>query len=270
MSPRLAIFRLRTKEQSTISIINGYAATNEEREGFHQLLEKTVREEKSYYKVVVGDFNAIVGTDCNGDWRLGPHGFTTRYENGERVLNFLSESPNGLTRSEIDHILTNRRWSPFGVSVLSSFDTGSNHRYVRAKISLKKKNFKRDTHKPASHKIPTFKSADLESAIESNTWTLFEDPTEDCDHLVRGLLKCADASRLSQPTTIPIFNAHASALLRKTKAVKLDSNATHLEKFIAAKLVALQLKGHSETMDERSCWKRQKQNLNHQTLQSGS
>ncbi|EYC34325.1 hypothetical protein Y032_0001g36 [Ancylostoma ceylanicum] len=131
--------------------------------------------------------------------------------------------------SKIDHILTNERWGLYDVSVLPSFDTGSDHRLIRAKISLNKKNFKSDTHRPAPHKIPTFKSADLESVIEPSTWKLFEDPTEDYDHLVRGLLKCADASRLSQPTTIPRLNAHATALLGKKKAVKMDPNATHLE-----------------------------------------
>ncbi|EYB93420.1 hypothetical protein Y032_0182g878 [Ancylostoma ceylanicum] len=298
ISPRLAILRLRTKEQGTISIINGYAptsaATDEEREGFYQLLEETVREEKSYYKFVVGDFNAIVGTNCNGDWRLGPHGCATRNENGERLLDFLSacrlfhgnsmfekpakrrwtwESPNGLTRSEIDHILTNRRWSLFDVSVLPSFDTGSDHRLIRAKITLNKKNFKRDTHRPAPHKIPTFKSADLESAIESNTWTLFEDPTEDYDHLVRGLLKCADASRLSQPTTIPRLNAHATALLEKRKAVKLDPNATHLEKVITGKACRVAVKESLrdyrrtkllEAAETKSSIKRCKRDLNDQ------
>ncbi|EYB81048.1 hypothetical protein Y032_0394g639 [Ancylostoma ceylanicum] len=298
IGPRLAILRLRTKEQGTISIINGYAptsaATDEERERFYQLLEETVREEKSYYKFVVGDFNAIVGTNCNGDWRLGPHGCATRNENGERLLDFLSacrlfhgnsmfekpakrrwtwESPNGLTRSEIDHILTNRRWSLFDVSVLPSFDTGSDHRLIRAKITLNKKNFKRDTHRPAPHKIPTFKSADLESAIESNTWTLFEDPTEDYDHLVRGLLKCADASRLSQPTTIPRLNAHATALLEKRKAVKLDQNATHLEKVITGNACRVAVKESLrdyrrtkllEAAETKSSIKRCKRDLNDQ------
>ncbi|VDO21715.1 unnamed protein product [Heligmosomoides polygyrus] len=110
-------------------------------------------------------------TYCDHDeWRLGPHGTSSRNENGERLIDFLSacrlyhgnsmfrkpsnrrwtwEIPDGETRSEIDHVLTNRRWSLFDVSVLPSFDTGSDHRLVRAKLTLKKRMFKRDTHKPA-------------------------------------------------------------------------------------------------------------------------
>ncbi|EPB69127.1 hypothetical protein ANCCEY_11794 [Ancylostoma ceylanicum] len=128
-------------------------------------------------------------------------------------------------------------------------------------------------YRPAPHKIPTFKSADLESAIESNTWTLFEDPTEDYDHLVRGLLKCADASRLSQPTTTPRLNAHATALLEKRKAVKLDPNATHLEKVITGKACRVAVKESLrdygrmkllEAAETKSSIKRCKRDLNDQ------
>ncbi|VDO86304.1 unnamed protein product [Heligmosomoides polygyrus] len=64
ISPRVAVLRLETKGQGTVSIINGYAptstATDEEKEEFYKLFERTVNDEKSYYKVVVGDFYAIV------------------------------------------------------------------------------------------------------------------------------------------------------------------------------------------------------------------
>uniref|UniRef100_A0A7I5E8S9 Endo/exonuclease/phosphatase domain-containing protein n=1 Tax=Haemonchus contortus TaxID=6289 RepID=A0A7I5E8S9_HAECO len=77
VSPRLAVLRLRTKVRVAISIINVYAPTaaaaEEEREEFNRLLEKTIREEKSYYKYVVGDFNAVVGTNCSLSWKKGEH-----------------------------------------------------------------------------------------------------------------------------------------------------------------------------------------------------
>ncbi|KAK6048704.1 endonuclease/exonuclease/phosphatase family protein, partial [Cooperia oncophora] len=94
ISPRIAVLRLLTKDQGAISIINGYAptstATDEEREEFYQLLEDTIQNERTYYKYVVGDFNALIGTNHNGDWRLGPHGTNSRNENGERLLDLLS------------------------------------------------------------------------------------------------------------------------------------------------------------------------------------
>ncbi|VDO75264.1 unnamed protein product [Heligmosomoides polygyrus] len=84
-----------TKLCRTISIINGYAptsaATDEEKEEFYKLFERTVNDEMSNYKVVVGDFNAIVGTNDHDEWRLGPHGTSSRNENEkEKLIDFLS------------------------------------------------------------------------------------------------------------------------------------------------------------------------------------
>ncbi|VDP11466.1 unnamed protein product [Heligmosomoides polygyrus] len=264
-SPRVAILRLETKDQGTISIVNGYAPTStakdEEKEEFHKLFERTIKDKKSYYKVVVGDFNATVGTNDHDEWRLGPHGTSSRNENGERLIDFLSacrlyhgnsmfkkpsnrrwtwESPNGETRSEIDHVLTNRRWSLFDVSVLPSFDTGSDHRLVRAKLTLKKRMFKRDTHKPAPVRIPTFKSEELEYAIKSYDWNLLEDPSEDYDLLSKGLLKCASSSCEATSPSASRLNAHAIKLLEQRRAVKLDPNACHLERVIISNPVESQ------------------------------
>ncbi|VDP58864.1 unnamed protein product [Heligmosomoides polygyrus] len=50
ISPRVAVLRLETKDQGTISIINGYAptsaATDEEKEEFYKLLERTLFDRK--------------------------------------------------------------------------------------------------------------------------------------------------------------------------------------------------------------------------------
>ncbi|VDP19070.1 unnamed protein product [Heligmosomoides polygyrus] len=58
ISPRVAVLRLKTKDQGTIFIINGYASTStsteEEKEGFYKLFERTVNDGKTYYKVVIG------------------------------------------------------------------------------------------------------------------------------------------------------------------------------------------------------------------------
>ncbi|VDO25651.1 unnamed protein product [Heligmosomoides polygyrus] len=52
ISSRVPVLRLETKDQGTISIINGYAptsaATDEEKEEFYELFERTVNDEKSH------------------------------------------------------------------------------------------------------------------------------------------------------------------------------------------------------------------------------
>ncbi|KAK6752033.1 hypothetical protein RB195_003449 [Necator americanus] len=159
LPPRLAIPRLRPLRQKSISIINCYsptsAADESELDAFYEELEEVVRNEKSFYKLVVGDFNAKLGKATKEEYRIGRFGLGDRNKNGHRLAGLLSaarlfhgnslfmekdlrrwtwESPNGATRAEIDHILTNRRWCLLDVSVVPSFCSGSDHRLFRAKI----------------------------------------------------------------------------------------------------------------------------------------
>uniref|UniRef100_A0A7I4YKT7 Reverse transcriptase domain-containing protein n=1 Tax=Haemonchus contortus TaxID=6289 RepID=A0A7I4YKT7_HAECO len=145
------------------------------------------------------------------------------------------ESPDGRTHTEIDHVPTNRHWSLLDVSVLPSFDTGSDHHLVRAKIRLNKLIFKRDTHRPAHFKTPSFDTELLESAIKAHHWRLLENPTEDYEYLTKGLPKCADISRRPQLAPIPRLDALAVSLLEKRRALKQDPNANHVEKVLVNK-----------------------------------
>ncbi|KAK6738972.1 hypothetical protein RB195_020827 [Necator americanus] len=144
-----------------ISIINCYsptpAADESELDAFYEELEEVVRNEKSFYKFVVGDFNAKLEKATEEEYRTGRFALRDRNENGNRLAGLLSaarlfhgnslfmkkdhrwwtwESPNGATRAEIDHILTNRKWCLLDVSVVPSFCSGSDHRLLRAKIRL--------------------------------------------------------------------------------------------------------------------------------------
>ncbi|KAK6744625.1 hypothetical protein RB195_011384 [Necator americanus] len=134
LSPCLASLRLRPLRQKSISIINCYspksAADESELDAFYEELEEVARNEKCFYKFVVGDFNAKLGKATEEEYRIGRFGLLDRNENGNRLAGLLSaarlfhgnslfmkkdhrrwtwESPNGATRAEIDHILTNRR-----------------------------------------------------------------------------------------------------------------------------------------------------------------
>ena len=121
-------------------------------------MEQVVRNEKSFYKFVVGDFNAKIGMPLEKEYRIGKFGYGLRNENGNRLVGLLSaarlfhgnsifmkkehrrwtwESPNATTHAEIDHILTNRRWSLLDVSVVPSFCSGSDHRLLRAKVRFR-------------------------------------------------------------------------------------------------------------------------------------
>ncbi|KAK6742488.1 hypothetical protein RB195_010012 [Necator americanus] len=161
LSLRLAILRLRPLRQKSISIINCYsptsAADESELDAFSEEPEEVVRNEKSFYKFLVGDFNTKLGKATEEEYRIGRFGLGDRNENGNRLTGLLSaarlfhgnslfmkkdhrrwtwKSPNGATRAKIDHILTNQRWCLLDVSVVPSFCSGSDHRLLRAKIVL--------------------------------------------------------------------------------------------------------------------------------------
>jgi len=111
--------------------------------------------------LLLGNFNARVGS--NNDNRgntLGRHGVGVINDNGEILCDFSEsngltvggtlfqhkdipkltwKSPDGTTRSEIDHIIMNRRWrrSLNDVWVRRSADIGSDHHLLVAKLRLK-------------------------------------------------------------------------------------------------------------------------------------
>ncbi|KAK6734510.1 hypothetical protein RB195_017975 [Necator americanus] len=94
LSPRLAILRLRPLRQKSISIINCYsptsAADDSEMDAFYEELEEVVRNEKSFYKFIVGDFNAKLGKAKEEEYRIGIFGIGDRNENGNRLAGLLS------------------------------------------------------------------------------------------------------------------------------------------------------------------------------------
>ena len=94
LSPRLAILRLRPLRQKTISIINCYsptsAADEPEVEAFYEELEDVIHNEKSFYKFVVGDFNARIGMAEEAEHKIGRFGLGLRNDNGNRLVGLLS------------------------------------------------------------------------------------------------------------------------------------------------------------------------------------
>ncbi|KAK6750136.1 hypothetical protein RB195_002246 [Necator americanus] len=124
LSPRLAILRLRPLRQKSISIINCYSPTSAaddcELDAFYEELEDVVRNEKFFYKFVIGDFNAKLGKSIEEEYRIGRFGLGDRNENGNRLIGLLSAARlfhgNSLFMKK-DH----RRWtweSPNGATLV--------------------------------------------------------------------------------------------------------------------------------------------------------
>ncbi|VDM63732.1 unnamed protein product [Angiostrongylus costaricensis] len=132
------IGRSRLKRRGTIpasTIFFVYAPTSnydeEEVETFYMDLKKFYREDHTFFKVIIGDFNAKIGPRRTSEERhIGTHGLE-RNEQGERLCEFIMatkviygnsqfqkshpqrwtwESPNGVYYNEIDNIIVNRRF----------------------------------------------------------------------------------------------------------------------------------------------------------------
>ena len=141
-----------------------YAPTSncdeEEVEAFYMDLERFYREDHTFFKVIIGDFNAEIGPRRSSEERhIGIHGLEWN-EQGERLSEFIMvtktihgnsqfqkphrqrwtwESPNGEYHNEIDHIIVNRKFCLTDVAVVPKFYTGSDHRLLRARFYFSRK-----------------------------------------------------------------------------------------------------------------------------------
>ena len=151
-----------------ITVIQAYAPTadssEEDVEQFYEDLEKTLEEvPKRDIKVLMGDWNAKIGTDEKG-WEtvMGRYGHGDRNERGERLLEFAQQhdlyvsntkfqqkncrkwtwaSPDGRTKNMVDLILIDKRWIT-AVQLCRTFqgaDIDSDHSLVMANIRVKLK-----------------------------------------------------------------------------------------------------------------------------------
>ena len=164
-SDRLVSFRLPIKDNRFATVISVCAPTlladAEVKEAFYSDLRNLLRQVKSEDKVlIVGDFNARVGRDCNV-WTgvLGRHGVGNCNDNGRLLLEFCSEHELTITntmfqqkdrykttwqhpRSKhwhlLDYILTRQRDinDVQHTRVMPSADCYTDHRLVRSKVAF--------------------------------------------------------------------------------------------------------------------------------------
>ncbi|KAK6038711.1 hypothetical protein COOONC_23784, partial [Cooperia oncophora] len=145
------------------------------------------------------------------------------------------ESPNATTHSEIDHVLTNRKWSLLDVSVVDAFRTGSDHRLVRAKIRLRARIRRRDFFRPPPIRLPHYDTNAMETAAAHYTWQEAQDLSQDYTMLIEGLRHCAMASAITTRTdSNGRIDDKARALLQQRAVVHRNPASTPLERADAA------------------------------------
>lgn len=192
VNERIMTMRLKGK-CANINVVQCYAPTEEakddQKDKFYDTLNQTLKNvPRKDFKIVMGDFNAKVGSD-NSDLEkvMGKHGVGSINDNGERLVEMcgLNElkiggtlfphklnhkitwlSADSKTQNQIDHICVTARWSNCLCDVRSKrgADIGSDHHMLFGKLKLKLPKFSKKT--TSSHikynverlNIPQFKS----------------------------------------------------------------------------------------------------------------
>ncbi|VDO69723.1 unnamed protein product [Heligmosomoides polygyrus] len=143
---------------------------------FYVELEKFYKEDHTFYKVIVHDFNAKTGPRTSPEeLHIGLHGLEWN-EQAERLSEFIMstktihgnsqfqkppslrwtwESPGGQLHNEMDHIIFNRKYYLTDVSVVPKFYTGSDHRLLRARFRFSRQGEKAVKFKKRSPRTTT-------------------------------------------------------------------------------------------------------------------
>ena len=163
--PRSIIASFRTKNKRIkMNIVQCYAPTNnntDETKFYNQLLDIMSNLGDTNIKLIMGDFNAKIGSDNQGyENVMGVHGLGVMNDNGERFVNTCAinnivivgsmfthkrihkatwVSPDQVTENQIDHIGINKmfRRSLQDVRVKRGADVASDHHLVTARLKLK-------------------------------------------------------------------------------------------------------------------------------------
>ena len=151
--------------QNNMTIIQCYAPTNDSDENskdtfYEQLQSEIISTHSHDMLIVMGDLNTKVGNENICVERImGKHGCGSLNNNGERPVDICAlndlviggtlfphplihkltwNSPNGIDRNQIDHILVNGKWrSLIDVTVHGGADMGSDHHLVIAQLKVK-------------------------------------------------------------------------------------------------------------------------------------
>ena len=123
--------KINTKYNLQVVYVPASTHKDDEVEAFYEEVSKIMSDNKSYYKIVIGNFNAKVGGHQQGDGAVvGQYGYGERHERGTRLVQFATSenitisstcfkkrkskkwpwrSPNGPVKNYIDYILTNKK-----------------------------------------------------------------------------------------------------------------------------------------------------------------
>ena len=214
----------------TLSIISAYAPTlpssEESKESFYGTLMDTIRAVPLPHKLLVmGDFNARVGTDHNS-WEkvIGPHGVGNENSNGTRLLSMCSQldliitntifpqanakktswmHPGSKQWHMIDYVITRQRdiKDVHHTRAMCGSSTWTDHKLIRSKLALRPKKAqqrhrlkprrKLDVGKLRSEEVRTSLASKLQQCLDTADVTCAT-AKEKCDHFSKTTLRVAE------------------------------------------------------------------------------
>ena len=198
ISSRVIILRL-AAQPFNISIVQVYAptseASDEDMDAFYQELNSQMKEiPKKDIVLVIGDWNAKVGTDAYPTWEgtAGRFGLGLTNERGLGLLEFAKyhdlvlantlhpqkssrkstwHSPDGKTHNLIDYIMINRRYlTSLSLAQTRSFtgaDIGSDHELVMTNMRLKLKKIRKGKSPRMKFDLEKLKDPDIAAEFEA-------------------------------------------------------------------------------------------------------
>ncbi|KAK6764043.1 hypothetical protein RB195_024393 [Necator americanus] len=171
------------------------------------------------------------------------------------------ESPNGATRAEIYHILTNlnRRWCLLDASVVPSFCSGSDHCLLRAKIRSSHAMEKNICYQQRKRKEVVSDNCVLEDSLSQGDWYIEEDPNVDYEMLLRGLRASAERALKPRTTNFDRILKTTKELLERRRTLRLDPNASHIEQLVANTSCKKALQEDLSNTGGRRFWKQHKE-----------
>ena len=178
-SERVAMLVVKINSKYSVKIIQVYAPTSayddEIVEEMYDEINTLMDAVKTHYTMVIGDFNAKIGTRKTGDSNImGMYGIGERNERGERLIEFATsrklyianskfpkkssrkwtwKSPDGSVKNEIDFIMTNKSNTIEDLTVLNRVTIGSDHRLVRCKVNFNTRIERAKLVKPTKSRI---------------------------------------------------------------------------------------------------------------------
>lgn len=249
-SERVAVLKFGVTPEKTLTLVQIYAPTSahadDDVEEFYNLVNRAACDEnRRTWNMIIGDFNAKVGLGHERDnvEIVGNFGLGERNERGNRLTQFAFGknmhfcntffmkkaqrrwtwvSPDGITRHEIDYILSSDNYIIKNISVINKIKFSSDHRPIRAKIRFDFKIHRAKLFRKQSKKLSKDTLINNSECFNLELSNYFKelkidetDATDQYHAIVTGINNSYKAIKSSQTNKITKLTSHTIDLINK-------------------------------------------------------